>query len=235
MSVPPFHVRKVEQRTAGQVLETPELAGIVDVLSKAFSTDAFAAIITTGHPPNSPVVNPLVRSTCQSTAISGLLDGEVYVAETPDAAPKIIGCAVWFKPGHGLYETLSKGGSKETFPGAIVGEALPGSSTLFLPQYLKSISSALGEGAEAKYWRLQTLGVAPEYQRQGIGKLLVNMIKKSPICVDCSAETNVDVYERLGFSLMPKEQQGSRDACREEFTGLHGDKFSLWVLTRDIV
>ncbi|KAJ7459399.1 hypothetical protein B0H11DRAFT_2242481 [Mycena galericulata] len=235
MSVPPFHVRKVEQRTAGQVLETPELAGFVDVLSKAFSTDAFAAIITTGHPPNSPVVNPLVRSTCQSTAISGLLDGEVYVAETPDAAPKIIGCAVWFKPGHGLYEMEDQ---KKLSLEPLLAKLSPEVQHWwddFLPQYLKSISSALGEGAEVKYWRLQTLGVTPEYQRQGIGKLLVNMIKKSPICVDCSAETNVDVYERLGFSLMPKEQQGSRAACREEFTGLHGDKFSLWVLTRDIV
>jgi hypothetical protein len=38
----------------------------------------------------------------KSTVIAGLLAGEVYVVETLDTQ-KIVGCAVWFGPGHTMY------------------------------------------------------------------------------------------------------------------------------------
>lgn len=63
----------------------------------------------------------------------------------------------------------------------------------FLPKYDKCTSSALGEGAETQIWRLQTLAVDPEHQRQGIGRLLVNSISDMPIWVDCSEEMNVSI------------------------------------------
>lgn len=38
-----------------------------------------------------------------TTVLCGLLGGEVYVAETSDEK-RIVGCAVWFGPGHTMYD-----------------------------------------------------------------------------------------------------------------------------------
>lgn len=67
----------------------------------------------------------------------------------------------------------------------------------FLPKYVKFIAAAVGEAGELHSWRLQTLAVDPDYQRKGVGTLLVNTIApkaaltKTPLCVDCSEVTNV--------------------------------------------
>lgn len=60
--------------------------------------------IVTAHDLNEPdrsYVGPFVMS----TVVAGLLDGEIYVAETNDAQKKIVGCAVWFAPGHTMWAT----------------------------------------------------------------------------------------------------------------------------------
>ncbi|KAJ6529040.1 hypothetical protein DFH09DRAFT_156384 [Mycena vulgaris] len=48
---------------------------------------------------------PNCESMFRSTALSGLLGGEVFVAEATDKPPKIVGCAVWFRPGRKLYDS----------------------------------------------------------------------------------------------------------------------------------
>ncbi|KAJ6554279.1 hypothetical protein B0H19DRAFT_1262660 [Mycena capillaripes] len=235
-STPTFRVRQIEPPTALEVLKTPELGGIVDTLSRAFSTDAFTAIVT-GHRPHRPETNPLAKILCRSSAVAGLLGGEVYVAETMDPMAKMVGCAVWFGPGRALYD------SDEQVQLALQPLLASFSKDLkrwwddFLPEYIKYTNAALGEGLELASWRLQTLAVSPECQRKGVATLLVDAvikkaaITKTPLCVDCSEETNVEIYQRLGFELMPK---GMRDlyTCRGEFTGMNGDCFYLWVLSR---
>ncbi|KAJ7493617.1 hypothetical protein FB451DRAFT_446348, partial [Mycena latifolia] len=227
-----FHVRKVEPLTGIRVSETPELEKIVDILAGAFSVDEFTAIVT-GRRPNSLEINPLVRPLCRSTAISGLLGGEVYVAETADEAARMVGCAVWFGPGRMLYDSedqvqLALKPLKELF-----SEDLRRWWDDFIPKYENCVSSAL----EVNLWRLQTIAVDPEYQRQGVATLLVNTIiekaaaTNTPLCVDCSEERNVEVYQRLGFELMPKGKETLQE-FREEFTGLTGDVFGIWVLSR---
>ncbi|KAJ7767837.1 hypothetical protein B0H14DRAFT_3895047 [Mycena olivaceomarginata] len=54
---------------------TPQVHEIVDMLTKAFSADPCMATLT------------------------GLVGGEVYVAESTDPAVKIVGFAVWYAPG----------------------------------------------------------------------------------------------------------------------------------------
>ncbi|KAJ7123612.1 hypothetical protein C8R44DRAFT_670203 [Mycena epipterygia] len=231
-----FRVRKVEKPDAIHVSETPELEKIVDVLARAFSTDAFTAIVT-GNSPDSPEANPLARPLCRSTAIAGLLGGEVYVAETMDTPAKIVGCALWFRPGRALYDSEDQVQFALKPLLALFNEDLQRWWDGFIPQYENCVNSALGEGSELNSWRLQTIAVDPDYQRQRVGTLLVNTVKeqaaatKTPLCVDCSEESNVDVYERLGFELMPKGK-GGRDVCRKDFTGLNGDIFRIWVLSR---
>ncbi|KAJ7718946.1 hypothetical protein B0H16DRAFT_1796405, partial [Mycena metata] len=149
---------------------------------------------------------------CRSTAVSGLLGGEVYVAETTDPVPKIVGCAVWFGPGRALYDSEDQVQLALRPLLASFTEELQQwwDDVCFHPKYLACITAALGEGEALHSWRLQTLAVDPQYQRQHIGTSLVNAvikraeITKTPLCVDCSEETNVEVYRRLGFELMPK-------------------------------
>jgi hypothetical protein len=68
----------------------------------AFS-DLFTAIVT-GHDPKAEDMS-YIGPFWVSTVVAGLLGGEVWVAETEDTEKKIIGCAVWFGPGHTMYDS----------------------------------------------------------------------------------------------------------------------------------
>ncbi|KAJ7153026.1 hypothetical protein C8R43DRAFT_1235542 [Mycena crocata] len=202
----PFRVRKVEPPAAFRVSETPELNEIVEVLTRAFSTDALTAIVT-GHRPHSRDVNPLVRRLSTSTAVAGLVGGDVYVAETTDSPTKIVGCAVWYRPGRTLYD------SEEQVQLALQPLLASFSENLrrwwddFLPKYTNCVTLALGEGVDLNSWRLQTLAVDPDYQRQHVGTLLVNavmkeaVVTKTPLCVDCSEENNLLAHMFAAFRV----------------------------------
>ncbi|KAJ7748035.1 hypothetical protein B0H16DRAFT_1461726 [Mycena metata] len=68
--------------------------------------------------------------------------------------------------------------------------------------------------------------VDPEYQRKGTGRL-VNTIAdkaaptKTALCVECTTETNIEVYTKMGFHLMPKDNSGP-DSCKGMYTGVKG-------------
>ncbi|KAJ7857078.1 hypothetical protein B0H14DRAFT_2751762 [Mycena olivaceomarginata] len=233
-----FRVRKVKPPPAlgPGVPETPELTEMVDTITKAFSHDAFTAIVT-GHRPHNPDITH-ARLLCKSTLTAGLLGGDVYVAETTNIPAKIVGCAIWFPPGRALYDSKDQ---KELALQPLLdslSEDVQRWWDEFLAKYVRFIATAVGEAQELESWRLQTIAVHPEYQRQRIGTLLVDTIisraasTKTPLCVDCSEETNVKVYQRLGFELMPKEKAGDLKTYREEFTGLYGDNFFMWILFR---
>ncbi|KAJ7873482.1 hypothetical protein B0H14DRAFT_3438257 [Mycena olivaceomarginata] len=236
VSTPSLRVRKVQPPALGPGdPETPELSQMVDVLTRAFSNDAFTAIVT-GHRPHSLDVSH-ARVLSKYSLTAGLLGGEVYVAEITDVA-KIVGCAIWFPPGRALYDSDDQKRLALQPLLASFSKDLRRWWDDFLPKYVKFIAVAVGEAGELHSWRLQTLAVDPDYQRKGVGTLLVNTIAptaaltKTPLCVDCSEVTNVEVYQHLGFQLMPKEKGGDLYGCREEFTGMNGDPFSMWVLCR---
>ncbi|KAJ7260304.1 hypothetical protein B0H12DRAFT_1048525 [Mycena haematopus] len=214
--------------------EGPEMDAIQDVLSKAFQSDFFTAVIT-GHDPTGTDTSH-VGPFWKSTVIAGLLGGEVYVAETIDE--KIIGCAVWFGPGRTMYDTedqqkLSLGPLMASF-----NEELQNWWHVeFLPKYDSVVASALGgDDVKRNSWHLQTLGVDPEYHRQHVAKLLIEavaekaQVTQSSLCVECETETNVEVYTRLGFEIMPKG--GDKNASKAIFTGVKGDNFPMWVMAR---
>jgi len=52
----------------------------------------------------------------------------------------------------------------------------------FLPVYNEFTSSSFGSGVKLGAWHLQTIGVLPKYQRQGIAKTFVNEIRKIVGC-----------------------------------------------------
>jgi hypothetical protein len=67
------------------------------------SSDLFTAIVT-GHDPKVEDMS-YIGPFWVSTVVAGLLGGEVWVAETDDTEKKVIGCAVWFGPGHTMYDS----------------------------------------------------------------------------------------------------------------------------------
>ncbi|KAJ7719843.1 hypothetical protein B0H16DRAFT_1432641 [Mycena metata] len=107
--------------------------------------------------------------------------------------------------------------------------------TTLLPKYDSFLASTLGKGTKHASWHLQTLAVDPEYQRKGAGRLLVNIIAdkaaptKTALCVECTTETNIEVYTKMGFHLMPKDNSGP-ESCKATYTGVKGHSVPMWVL-----
>ncbi|KAJ7264199.1 hypothetical protein C8J57DRAFT_1332048 [Mycena rebaudengoi] len=235
-----FLVRKLDPSTARVASDpgsVPELSDIEAVLAKAFKTDVFVAIVT-GHDPNGTDTG-YVGPFCITTVVCGLLGGEVYVAETNDAARKIVGCAVWFGPGRSMYDSADQqqqvlGPLMATFDEKLQSWW----QTEFLPRYDSFVSAALGEGTKHNSWHLQTLGVDPEYQRKGAAALLINtMIAKAAhsrdkLCLETGTDVNLEIYSRLGFEIMPKGKGGKED-CVETFTGVDGNTFPMWAMARN--
>ncbi|KAJ7143978.1 hypothetical protein C8R44DRAFT_759203 [Mycena epipterygia] len=230
--VNPFRVRKLDPSTAMRVSEPgslPEIPDIDSVLSKAFTGDLFTAVIS-AHDPNAEdtaYIGPLWIS----TVVAGLLGGEVYVAETDDVQKTIVGCAVWFGPGHSMYDTEDQQKHSLLPLMATFDEDLQRWwQELFLPKLDAFVNSALGAAASHNSWHLQTLAVDPQYQRKGAATLLVNTIAEkarltgSMLSLETETETNIEVYTRLGFEIMPKGK-GGRDECSEIFTGVDGNSF----------
>ncbi|KAF7376940.1 N-acetyltransferase domain-containing protein [Mycena sanguinolenta] len=205
---------------------------VQNVLGNAFKSD-FSTAVVTGHDPTDTDTSH-VGPFWKSTVIAGLLGGEVYVAETVDG--EIVGCAVWFGPGHTMYDTEDQ--QKRSLGPLMASfneELQHWWHTDFLPRYDSVVASALG-GDDVKHnsWHLQTLGVDPAYQRRGAARLLIETvaekakITKSFLCLECSTETNVEVYRRLGFEVMPKG-----DASKAMFTGIKGHSYLMWVMARE--
>ncbi|KAJ6525879.1 hypothetical protein DFH09DRAFT_995975 [Mycena vulgaris] len=236
--MPNFLVRKLDLSTALSAADPgslPEIPDIESVLSKAFTGDPFTAVVT-AHDPNGTDTS-YIGPFWISTVVAGLLGGEVYVAETNDAERKIVGCAVWFSPGHSMYDTEPQ---LQHALGPLMASFDERLQTwwhdVFFPQYDRFVISALGAGVKHDSWHLQTLAVDPQYQRRGAATLLVNTVVEKAslsgqkLCVEVQKAVNIEVYSRLGFKIMP-EGKGEKESC-DQFTGVEGKSFSLWVMAR---
>ncbi|KAJ7123580.1 acyl-CoA N-acyltransferase [Mycena epipterygia] len=230
-----LRVRKLDASTALLASDpgsVPEMNDIESVLSRAFAGDLPKA-------GQNPTETQTIHSNAfrRSTVIAGLLDGEIYVAETSDADRKIVGCAVWFGPGHSLFDSEDQQKYAVGPLMATLDEKLRNWWLTFEPQFNTFLTSALGGGTK-NAWHLQTLAVDPQYQRKGIASLLMNtVIEKARLtgtrlCLETQNEANIPIYERLGFDLMPKAK-GGRDESKGTFTAADGGSLSMWVMARD--
>ncbi|KAJ7107817.1 hypothetical protein C8R44DRAFT_804263 [Mycena epipterygia] len=239
--MPSFVVRKIDPSTALSASDpgsVPEFHDIESVLTKAFTEDHFTAVVT-GHDPHAPVTDTShITALWVSTVVAGLLGGEVYVAETDDAAKKIIGCAVWFGPGHTLYDTQEQQQyALGPLMASLDANVQKWWGEVFLPKYGTFVDSALGAGVKHNSWHLQTLGVDPEYRQKGAATLLVNAIvkKASPtgamMCAEVDTDLHLEIFSKIGFEMMPKGK-GGKDDCCETYTGVDGNTFQMWVMAR---
>ncbi|KAJ6460039.1 hypothetical protein C8R47DRAFT_1243106 [Mycena vitilis] len=207
-----FTVRKIELTEAQEI---PDLTAIEDAADK--------------------LDLKLVTALWKSTVVAGLLaPGEVWVAETNDR--KIIGCAVWFGPNHTLYDTEKQ--QKEAlgpFMAAMSAKVQQWWVQEFLPKYGVFVESTLGPGVKHASWHLQTLGIHPEYRRQGAATLLVRTIAEKaagvPMCAEVDTDLHLEIFGRksMGFRMMPEDKEG-KDECGAEYTGVTGDTVTMWVM-----
>ncbi|KAJ7865631.1 hypothetical protein B0H14DRAFT_2734062 [Mycena olivaceomarginata] len=214
-----FRVRKLDLATAVDTTNPRTLPEIKEV-----EEDLFTAVVL-GHDDDSDTsgIGPFHTS----MVIAGLLGGEVYVAETTDTG-KIAGCAVWFGPGRALYDSeAQREHALKPFMESLSPELQAWWKDVLLPKYDAFLAA----------WHLQTLGIDPAYQGQGVGKLLVKtIVEKSraagarpALCVECATETNVKIYTKIGFKLMPKDNTGP-DSCKTVHTGIKGNSTPHWAL-----
>ncbi|CAK5274491.1 unnamed protein product [Mycena citricolor] len=102
-----YKIRKLINPFVGDAFNpasVPELPAIRQVLARAFSGAAFVAVAT-GHDPDDPdtsYVGPFYEASVIAALVGG---GEVYIAETDETEREIVGCAVWFGPGHSIYDS----------------------------------------------------------------------------------------------------------------------------------
>jgi len=235
-------VRQLHLSDPSNPVSTPEIGEVESVLSRAFTGDLLTAVVT-GHDPKDPDISH-IGPFWTSTIVAGLLGGEVYVAETVEAPHKIVGCAVWFGPGHTMYDTEDQQKySLGPLMASFNEELQTWWHSAFLPKYDTFVTSVLGEGTKHNSWHLQTLAVDPAYQRKGAARLLVNTIVDKAkaaasggtqaLCVECSTEPNIEVYTKLGFHLVPKDKGGIIEDCKVTYTGVKGDIVPMWVLAMD--
>ncbi|KAJ7652389.1 hypothetical protein DFH06DRAFT_1206014 [Mycena polygramma] len=240
---PPFVVRKIVPGpgfSAADPKTLPEFHGIESVLTKAFAEDHFTAVVT-GQAFNAALTDTTrITALWMSTVVAGLLAGEVWIAETNESdtdKTQIVGCAVWFGPGHTLYDTEEQ---QKYSLGPLMAhfdeQLQKWWGGVFLPKYTNFVNVALGPEENVKHnsWHLQTLGVDPAFRQQGAARLLVDSIAEKGVmmCAEVDTELHVEIFVRMGFDIMPKGK-GGKDECCETYVGVDGESsFRMWVMAR---
>ncbi|KAJ7092350.1 hypothetical protein B0H15DRAFT_947911 [Mycena belliarum] len=230
-----FVVRKLDPSSAPSPAELNNIPEMPQIESRSsyLIQDTFTGVVT-GHDPKG-ADNSHVGPFWVTTVVAGLLGGEVYIAETNDAEKRIVGCAVWFPPGHSMYDTEAQQVHVLMPLMASFSEELQHWwHAVFLPKYDAFLGSVLGEGTKHNSWHLQTLAVDPQFQRKGAATLLIKevvnkaQLSGAKLCLEVGTEVNIEIYKRLGFELMPK---GADPRC-ESYEGLDGISFPMWIMTR---
>ena len=129
---------------------------------------------------------------CQSIVMHGLLNGEVYAT-----SPAMEGVAMWLPPS-------VPGGLPET--PEIRREPLePLERFAYFGRFTNYVRR---NHAPARHWKLDTIGVAPEFQGKGHAGALVRPMldridrERLPCYLDTNLEKNLAIYQRYGFKIV---------------------------------
>ncbi|TFK24223.1 hypothetical protein FA15DRAFT_619658 [Coprinopsis marcescibilis] len=213
---PKFTVRQVRS------LSNKELASASQVLGAAFKHDLFTEVITSNE----------LESCAEfwsAVVVAGSIGGEVYFAETRTRrnVARVIGVAVWFPPGRELYDSAEQ---REKALAPVLAKFSPELQRWwgnhFLPKYGAFTDEVLGEGAKRSGWHLQAIATDPAYQRRGIARALMEVVRKQAakkgqlLCLETENPRNLDIYTRLGWEVKGNSTM---------FQGLTGE-FPMWVM-----
>nr|GAT45332.1 predicted protein [Mycena chlorophos] len=218
----------------------PEYASILSLLTRALDGDEFMAAAS------GRVVGDRDRSFYElflmAPIVAQVLGGEIYIAETQDK--RIVGISGWFGPGHSLCESEEEiKYALAPFMRSLSIEMQDWWQESFLPEWDRWFESALGSGVKHNSWHLLTLAVDPDFQRRGIGRMLVDVVAeqarphRTPLCVETTVERNLPFYENLGFKLLPRRpgrRTVDKETSRHVFVGIAEPEreLSMWLLVR---
>ncbi|CAK5262298.1 unnamed protein product [Mycena citricolor] len=221
-----YKIRKLINPFVGDAFNpasVPELPAIRQVLARAFSggeieafsllvidfeciiTPAAFVAVATGHDPDDPdtsYVGPFYEASVIAALVGG---GEVYIAETDETEKEIVGCAVWFGPGHSIYDSeAQRKYALSPFMERLSEEQREWWQLEFVPKFRELVKNNLGDGTKHNAWHLQTLGIDPAHRRKGLAKALMqDVIAKSTgvlKCLEFGTETsNLKIYQKIGW------------------------------------
>ncbi|TFK24222.1 hypothetical protein FA15DRAFT_656085 [Coprinopsis marcescibilis] len=165
-----------------------------------------------------------------TVVIAGVLGGEVYFTEAGtghDKHKRVIGVAVWFPPGRELYDSSEQ---QEKALGPMMARFGPDLQYWwgedFLPKYESFTGRVLGEGVKLKSWHLQAIATDPDFQRQGVARAMIQIVKakaarnRALLCLEVEDEQNLQIYKHIGWKVKEKSLT---------FKGLKGS-FPMWVM-----
>ncbi|KDR85989.1 hypothetical protein GALMADRAFT_132605 [Galerina marginata CBS 339.88] len=146
---------------------------------------------------------------------AGAFAGEYYTATNSDG--EVVGYALWMPPGKELFSTEEerKLGFTE-FMARLPEEGkeyfrTTASTSYYLAHFPGFVNGILGPTGKLDSWWLHMAMVRPDYQRKGITRALINVVRKkaakSGDTLACSTtnDDNVPVYVALGFAHRGKK------------------------------
>ncbi|KAF6744206.1 acyl-CoA N-acyltransferase [Ephemerocybe angulata] len=188
-------IRRVTELTEEEVEATKAL------FSDAYKDHEFTSIVTGGDA-------SLFGDFHMMCITAGLNAGQVYVAEND--SKDIVGVAVWHPPEQA-----------HPFDTPNVEAAVPILNSFFpklrdevkewwmsfLPESVRLMSGQFSPEERFASWYLQELATAPAYQRQGVARALVDVVKKQAAAQGrvvttqiASSEHDVAIFKKLGFT-----------------------------------
>lgn len=183
-----------------RVTEAPEswIQQATDALDAAFHHRFFSGSLANDK--------ELIFACLRAHVTGGLLEGEVYAAETADGQP--VGVSVWFGPGHKFLdsERQRKAGWDQMI------EKLPPNlqswwDQVFLHDYENYAERFYGPGAKRAGYHLQLIGVHPDHQRRRLGSQLMSIVHHEAHAagLQCFLEaanpTTRGIYKSMGYNL----------------------------------
>ncbi|TEB20737.1 hypothetical protein FA13DRAFT_1819955 [Coprinellus micaceus] len=216
-------------------LSDEQTKSLTKTLGDAFKDEPFTNVVTNGDV-------EFFGDFHRSTVVAGLLGGEVYVAE--NANKDIIGVAVWFGPGREMFDSEDQ---QEQGLSIVLNR--------FKPEHQEWFGGKIPAEVKHASWHLQTIATAPEYQRKGIARAFVDVMKAKvrniPLVDEDSQSVSPwsagivglrklehswwlrrlqrrtsDIYEKIGFK---------RRGEAVTLEGMTGQKFNMWSLSLETV
>ncbi|KAF8193020.1 hypothetical protein BJ912DRAFT_961764 [Pholiota molesta] len=159
-----------------------------DVIYEAFNRRYFLS----GLGKNEALVKPCIRA----HLMSGVIGGEIHVAELPDIG--IVGVAMWFGPQQKFLSTPEQRAAGWDELMSKVGNTYRQWWDYFLDLLVEMPEKYYGPGVQLDSYHLQLIGIHPEYQKRGFGTSLFDFVESR-----AAAESRSVVLETVGDTAVP--------------------------------
>ncbi|KAJ7343789.1 hypothetical protein DFH08DRAFT_871273 [Mycena albidolilacea] len=181
---------------------------LVKILLKAFAKDVVVQSMSGGNA-------ELAREGTQAIYRAGFLEGCVLLA-VDSASKDLLGVALGFGPGNGLYMTEAQRALGFDAVSAKYTDEMKQWWGEFIQQSRKLKEDTVGSDRILQSWYADNIATDPARQGRGVGTALVKALCEKakedgvPLFLNAMTESNVAWYKKLGF-----EAKGTR-----EFTAL---------------